>query len=56
MRKSVVWIGAIAGGIIGGFIPALWGDSSFLSPWSIIFSTIGGVAGIVAVYKLYKSV
>lgn len=55
MSKGAVWMGAIVGGIVGGFVPALWGDNSFLSPWSIVFSTIGGVLGIVAVYKAYKS-
>jgi hypothetical protein len=56
MSKGVVWIGAIVGGLVGGAIPALWGDTSFLSPWSIVLGTVGGILGIVAVYKLYSSV
>jgi uncharacterized membrane protein YeaQ/YmgE (transglycosylase-associated protein family) len=55
MSKGVVWTGAIIGSFIGGFIPALWGDTSFFSAWSIVLGTVGGVLGIVVVYKLYQS-
>ena len=41
----------IVGSTVGGFVPALWGDSMF-SMSSIILSTIGGVAGIVLGYKI----
>lgn len=41
----------IVGSTIGGFIPALWGDS-FLSFSSIIFSALGAMAGIYLAYKL----
>lgn len=41
----------LVGSTIGGFIPALWGDS-FLSFSSIIFSALGAMAGIYIVYKL----
>lgn len=56
MSKGVVWIGATIGGLIGGALPALWGDNSFLSPMSIVLGTVGGILGIVAVYKIYQSV
>jgi hypothetical protein len=53
MNKSAVWVGASVGGLIGGWLPSLWGDS-FLSLWAILLSTIGGLAGIWVVYKLYN--
>jgi hypothetical protein len=53
MNKSMVWIGASIGGAIGGYIPALWGDN-FLSLWSVILSTVGGLLGIYLVYKIYN--
>ena len=49
--KPLIWIGLFIGSTIGGAIPALWGDS-MLSIWSIFLSTIGGMAGIYAGYKL----
>jgi hypothetical protein len=53
MSKGAVWIGATIGGVVGGFIPALWGASQ-LSGWAILFGTIGGLVGIWAVYKFYN--
>lgn len=47
----MIWLGMIVGSTIGGFIPALWGDS-FLSFSSIIFSALGAMAGIYLAYKL----
>lgn len=41
----------LVGSTIGGFIPALWGDS-FLSFSSIIFSALGAMVGIYVVFKL----
>jgi len=53
MSKGAVWTAATIGGVVGGFIPALWGAGQ-LSGWSIVFGTIGGLAGIWVVYKLYN--
>lgn len=49
--KQMIWIGMLVGSTIGGFIPALWGDS-FLSFSSIIFSALGAMVGIYVVFKL----
>ncbi len=49
--KSLIWIGIAVGSTIGAYIPALWG-AGVLSFSSIIFSTLGGFAGIWAGYKL----
>ncbi len=52
--KAFVWGGYAIGSTIGGFIPALW-DTSLFSFWGLILSTVGGMIGIYAGYKLAKS-
>jgi uncharacterized membrane protein YeaQ/YmgE (transglycosylase-associated protein family) len=49
--KQVIWMGMLLGSTIGGFIPTLWG-AGFLSFSSLIFSTLGAMAGIYITYKL----
>jgi hypothetical protein len=39
------------GGVVGAYIPMLWGDSG-ISYVSVLFSTIGGILGIWLGYKL----
>lgn len=51
MNKSMVYLGAGVGGLIGGYLPVLFGAGG-LSGWSIIGSLVGGVAGIWLVVKL----
>ncbi len=51
--KALIWIGAIVGSTLGGWIPALW-HASLLSFSGIIGSTLGGILGIVAGYKIGK--
>jgi hypothetical protein len=45
MGRSVIGICAGFGVFIGGFIPELWGASTF-SLASLVFSVVGGIAGI----------
>ncbi len=49
--KSLIWIGLIVGSTAGGMAPELWGGSVF-SGWGVMLSTLGGLAGIWAGYKL----
>ena len=49
--KSLIWIGVFVGTTIGGFLPTLWG-ADFLSISSIVWSTVGGIAGIYLGFKL----
>lgn len=49
--KTLVWIGAIAGSIVGGLVPSLW-HASFISLSGVIASTIGAVVGIWGAWKL----
>ena len=45
MGRSVISLCAVFGLIAGGYVPALWGASAF-SLSSILFSVLGGIAGI----------
>jgi uncharacterized membrane protein YeaQ/YmgE (transglycosylase-associated protein family) len=49
--KQATWLCAGIGSVVGGFIPALWGAGTF-SFSSIIFSSLGAMAGIFVAYKL----
>lgn len=51
-QKTLYYIGAIVGGIIGSLIPNIWGGGGLLSISSLVFSTLGGIAGIILVWKL----
>jgi len=51
-KKTIVYISAFVGSLIFGYIPTLWG-AGFLSLSSLIFSTIGGVLGIVIAIKYF---
>lgn len=48
--KKIYYMAAFIGSIIGGYIPKLWG-AGFLSFSSVFFSAVGGILGIVIVYK-----
>jgi hypothetical protein len=45
MGRSAIGLCATAGLVLGGFVPELWGSSS-LSLSSLLFSTLGGIAGV----------
>jgi uncharacterized membrane protein YeaQ/YmgE (transglycosylase-associated protein family) len=49
--KTMAYLAAFIGSIVGGFIPTLWG-AGFLSITSLIFSSIGAIIGIIVVVKL----
>ncbi len=49
--KSLIWIFMAIGSTVGGIIPNLWG-AGFLSFSSVIFTAIGGIAGIWLGFKL----
>ena len=48
--KTLVMLGAGVGGTAGGGIGALFDGG--LGLWSVLLSTIGGLAGIYIAYKL----
>jgi hypothetical protein len=49
--KSLIYIGITVGGIIGGYIPVLFGQDG-LSFASLLGGTIGSFAGLWAGYKI----
>lgn len=49
--KTLVWAGLFLGSSIGGYLPALFGQDVF-SMWSVIGSTVGGIAGVYIGYKI----
>jgi hypothetical protein len=51
--KSLIMISMVAGSTLGGYVPALWGDSIF-SVSSILCSALGGILGIWIGYKISK--
>ena len=44
-------LGLFLGSTIGGYLPVLFG-ASVLSSTSLIFSAVGGIAGIYLTYKI----
>jgi hypothetical protein len=51
--KGLIWIGAIVGSTLGGLLPSLW-HAPFWSMWGLVLSTIGGLAGIWAGWKVSR--
>jgi hypothetical protein len=45
--RGVIGMCAGLGGIVGGYVPELWGAGSF-SLTSLLFSALGGIVGIWA--------
>ena len=46
MNKKVILLFATVGGIVGGYVPVLFGDNEFLDGWSILMGIVGGIFGI----------
>jgi hypothetical protein len=52
MSKGLVYLLIFVGGVIGSYVPVIFGQSAF-SAVSIIGGVIGSLAGIWAAFKLY---
>ncbi len=50
-EKRLIWFGVIVGSTLGGLVPSLW-HASMWSLWGLVFSTIGGLLGIWAGWKV----
>ena len=48
--KSLIYLCGTIGSVAGGYLPTLWGASSF-SGTSILLGTVGGIAGAVMAYR-----
>ncbi len=53
MDKKVIYLFMIIGGLIGGYVPAIWG-ASYFSMSSIIGNFVGGALGLYLGYRLTK--
>jgi hypothetical protein len=56
MGKKSITLMATVGMTVGGSLPLLFGDNSFLDGWGILGTVVGGIAGIwlgVVVSKRY---
>ena len=51
--KTLIWIGLFAGGILGGYLPVLFGAAG-MSLAALAGNTVGGLLGIWAGYALGK--
>ena len=49
--KLFISIGLIVGGVIGGYLPTLWGAGP-ISYQSVFFSGVGSIIGVWVGYKL----
>jgi len=49
--RGVIGICVTVGLLGGGYVPVLWGASDF-SLWSVVFSALGGIAGLWLGLKL----
>jgi len=52
--KRAVFFGMMAGSVLGGWLPSLWGAGG-LTMSAMVFSTVGGLAGIWAGWKISQS-
>jgi hypothetical protein len=52
--KIAIYIGATIGGIIGGYLPTLWG-AGLLDFSSIFWGSVGTIGGVAAAYYLAKT-
>ena len=51
MERKVVWLFVGAGMTAGGFLPLIWGGSA-LGVASLVFGSLGGIAGLWFALKL----
>jgi hypothetical protein len=51
--KRIIYIGMFLGGMLGGYIPTVFGTQYF-SMWSIFGNAIGALFGIYIAFKLSR--
>jgi hypothetical protein len=54
MGRSVIGLCAGFGSVVGGYVPVLWGASSF-SVESFLFGAVGAIAGIWAGVRISET-
>ena len=56
MSKMIIMICLAVFGLIGGFVPLLFGDNDIFSLWGILGSVVGGFIGIWIGVKISKRI
>lgn len=51
-RKTLLYIGATVGSIVGGWLGSFLDHGNFFGLWGITFGTVGGLLGIWLSYRL----
>ena len=51
MSKGLIYLMITIFGTVGSYIPTLFGDTSFFSPWSILGGVIGSCFGVWVAIK-----
>jgi len=51
--RKIIWLFMSVGGILGGYIPLLWG-ANYFSFASIIFNALGAIFGIWVAFRLTR--
>lgn len=50
--KKFIYLGATIGGVVGGYLGSLADHGNSFGAWGITGSTVGGLLGIWAAYKI----
>lgn len=56
MNKGLITLMAGIFGLVGSYLPVLFGDNDLLSGWSILCGVIGGLFGIWVGVKLAQRI
>jgi hypothetical protein len=54
--KTLIYIGIVVGGLIGGYVGSLLDGGNPFGVWGILLGAVGSFAGIWAGYKLGKGI
>ncbi|HEY8407535.1 MAG TPA: hypothetical protein VIK66_06125 [Gaiellaceae bacterium] len=54
MGRGVIGMCVLFGGVVGGYVPTIWGASS-LGVESLLFGAIGGVVGVFVGVRIAES-
>jgi hypothetical protein len=52
--KKLLWLGVAVGGMVGAYMPGIWGDADVFGMASIILSALGSLIGLWLGYKASK--